>query len=127
VAQNKLVIINLRAADGAQQVGEWHALAYSGAERALRALKVLGLVWGAALLILPIPIAHLSVPLLAVAGPVGALWRYRTREAAQRVIGPCPACKAALTVPLETADSLPKWIYCPACSRPLELTAQTTH
>ena len=61
--------------------------------RLARALGVLALCWGAALVAVFIPVAHfVLVPGLAIAGVVWAILRMRQREQILRIRGTCPRC-----------------------------------
>ncbi len=96
-------------------------------ERLARAGKVLALCWGLAVAAVFIPIVHFFlVPLFLIAGPVMAFQKYRVTELALKADGLCPECQAQVSIVLEPADRLPKWSYCPACNKPVQLVYHTT-
>ncbi len=95
---------------------------FSPGERTAQALKILGLCWLLAGITLFIPIAHFFlVPLFLVAGPIMAFNKYRVESAADSATGDCPECREFVSISLDSADKLPKWTYCPKCSKPLHL------
>lgn len=95
-------------------------------ERLARAGKLLALCWGLAVIAVFIPIAHFFlVPLFLIAGPVMAYLKYRVTELAEKAEGVCPECQASVSIALEPADRLPKWTYCPACNKPVQLVYHT--
>ena len=60
---------------------------YSPRERLLRALKILGIFWGLALLSVPILVAHfVLVPGFFLLGPVMAYRRYRVTATSESLV-----------------------------------------
>lgn len=72
-------------------------------QRLKRALSILGYVWFAALLTVMVPVLHLAlVPSLLLAGPVAAVFVFRTRvrlDPGVRVV--CPRCASVFSVESE--------------------------
>lgn len=107
---------------GATRAGTLRVRVFSNRERALRALKMLGIMWGVALATVFIPIAHfVLVPGFFIAGPVAAVLRYRVVESMEAAAGECPTCGRAMTVPLDPAARLPLWTYCEPSNDPIRL------
>lgn len=105
---------------GAIRHGELRVRKFSGRERWLRALGMLGALWGLAVVAVFIPIAHfVLVPGLLLAGPVLAVLRYRAGEVVEGACGECPTCGRAITVVLDPAARLPLWTYCPPSNDPI--------
>lgn len=62
-------------------------------EKARRALKAFGLMWGLAILSVAIPIAHfVLVPVFFLAGPIAALIIFSRESAILGGVGTCPDC-----------------------------------
>jgi hypothetical protein len=91
-------------------------LPLSAGRRLARALAVLAACWVAAALAVFIPVAHfLLVPALALAGPIGAVIRFRERQRVLRVHGTCPRCgREQDFVPGASMGRQPT-VDCPAC------------
>lgn len=114
--------ILIKANDGSTCAGELHVTVYDKRDRMIRAAKMLALYWGLALLSVPVMVAHwVLVPGFFLAGPVMAWLRYRVLERKNKVTGQCPVNKNTVTIPLQPADRLPLWTYCPVCEAPLQL------
>ena len=91
--------------------------------RVSRALRVLGGLWGAALLAVFIPIAHfVLVPTLVVLGAVLGALRLRQDRVIVRVVGPCPRCGRADEFPLDTRRVTSQRLTCPGCHSNVDLT-----
>src|SRR3990172_5677542 len=96
--------------------GMLHVIVYSRRDRLLRAAKVLALYWVLAAVTVFIPIAHfVLVPGFFLAGPLLAYLRYKVTARNERAAGRCPVCGNDITLPLEPAEQLPLWKYCPRC------------
>lgn len=121
-AETRPILIGNNA--GKVRAGTLHFLRFSDKERALRALRILGIMWALALLTAFIPIAHfVLVPGFLVAGPVMAVMRYRVTEDMNAATGECPTCGQAITVQLDPSAHLPVWTYCPGSNDPILLQA----
>jgi hypothetical protein len=94
--------------------------------RLARALGVLALCWGGALVAVFIPVAHfVLVPGLAIAGVVWAVLRMRERERLLRVHGTCPRCgRVEDFVPAGGGRSLA--VTCPGCFNSLGVSVART-
>lgn len=107
---------------GASRPGALRVRLFTRRERWLRALSILGIMWGVALVTVFIPIAHfVLVPGFLVAGPVAAVLRYRAHENTEEATGECPTCGHPMVVPLDPATRLPLWTYCTAANDPVRL------
>ena len=90
--------VRLRCLDGKETRGAVELRALSARERAVRAWKLVGLLWGLALAAVLIPIAHfILVPGLFLAGCIAGPRAYRTQEVLVAGNGACPHCGAALS------------------------------
>ncbi|MFC1748079.1 hypothetical protein ACFL2V_04665 [Pseudomonadota bacterium] len=122
MAESKQEKINIRGNDSGANEGVLNVLVLSSRDRIGRAGKVLAISWVLAVITLFIPIAHFFlVPLFALGGPVMAYMKYSAEEVTEDAKGICPECNEAVTIKLDPADKLPKWTYCPACNKPLQL------
>jgi hypothetical protein len=118
VAETRTILIENDA--GESRAGTLHVQVFSDRERWLRALRMLGIMWGLAVLTVFIPIAHfVLVPGFLIAGPVMAVLRYRAGESVEGATGECPTCGQPVTVPLDPATRLPVWTYCPPSNDPI--------
>ena len=107
--------------------GTLYLTTYNPADRMNRALKALGICWLGAGISVFIVIAHwVLVPGLLIAGPIVAMKKYKQTEAKEKVATKCPRCSEQVDVPLEAADSLPKWTYCPSCNGGIRVDAPET-
>jgi hypothetical protein len=120
VAESRPILIENDA--GASCVGMLRIRKFSDKERWQRALAMLGIMWGLAVVAVFIPIAHfVLVPGFLVAGPVTAVLRYRAGELVEGATGECPTCGQPMTLPLDPAARLPLWTYCTAANDPVRL------
>lgn len=93
-------------------------------QRLLRSLKVMGLIWGLALVSIFIPLAHfVLVPSFLIAGPIVARQIYQQEKIVLGGKGLCPKChqdfqivKGELTFPLTDV--------CGKCFENVEITPQ---
>lgn len=114
--------IRIENAENQSTIGQLHITTYSQQERTSRAVKMLMLCWGLALITLFIPLAHfVLVPGFLIAGPIVAYKRYQMAEHPSNADGDCPTCKQPSSIHLEPSDSLPMWTYCSANSDPVQL------
>jgi len=87
-----------------------------------RAFMRLGLFWLLAFVSVFLIIAHwVLVPGFFIAGPIMAVVTYKTKQAAEKCTGQCPSCNEDISVKMDPKDTLPKWTYCPSCSKPLHI------
>ncbi len=122
MAETKLEPISIKANNGQANNGELSVQVLTSGERMGRAVKILAICWLLAVITAFIPIAHFFlVPLFALAGPVMAFMKYRAENITENAKGICPECSESVTIELDAADQLPKWTYCPACNKPLQL------
>ena len=84
---------------GKESKGEVFVQAFPPRERLFRALKFLGLGWGAAVVAVFIPLLHfVLVPLFLILGPVAAVWAYGQASVVLGGLGLCPNCGASLPI-----------------------------
>jgi len=122
MAENKQEKIGIKGNDTAINAGLLNSQVLSASGRIARAGKVLAVCWLLAIITLFIPIAHFFlVPLFVIGGLVMAYMKYRAAEITENATGICPECNDNVTISLDPADKLPKWTYCPACNKPLQL------
>lgn len=121
MVQKREQVIQLVAA-GVTLPGSLHLLEYSGQERVKRAAIAWLVCWLLAVVSLPIVFAHwVLVPGFFFAGPFAAYRYYHTLAVPQAITGRCPQCQHDITLPVEAADKLPMWRYCPQCNQSLQL------
>ena len=126
MAEKRRESISIKSNDGAANSGELTISVLTQGERLARAGKVLAICWVLAIITAFIPVAHfVLVPLFGLAGPVAAFMKYAAEEVTENAVGICPECSKEVTIELDPADKLPKWTYCPACSKPLQLVYHT--
>lgn len=108
------VSVKILGDDGKETRGQVYVRTFPPRERIFRALKFLGLGWGAAVVAVFIPILHfILVPLFLIAGPAIAFWAYGQTSVVLGGQGTCPHCGASL--PLER--SADRWPLDDLCSR----------
>lgn len=91
-------------------------------QRRQRAVAVWALLWALALVSALIPLVHFFlVPILLVAGPLAAWWRYRVTQVVATATGECPLCRQSMTLTLDSRTELPHWDVCPVCGGHLQL------
>lgn len=122
MSTTKYRAIRIENADNHSTMGQLHITTYTQQERTSRAIKMLVLMWGLALVTLFIPLAHfVLVPGFLIAGPLIAYRRYQTTEHPSNVDGECPTCKQPSSIHLEPNDKLPMWTYCSVNNDPIQL------
>ena len=90
-------------------------------ERTLRALKGLGLAWGAAAVAVFIPLLHfVLVPVLLIAGPILAVTLVGQKEIILGGNGICPDCKLAFHI-ARMAATWPASDICNHCHSRLKI------
>ena len=95
---------------------------WSPRQRLIRALKGLGMCWGAALLAVLLPVLHwVLVPSLLIGGPLFAFMRYHERMTIVAARGPCPACGVELSCALGQASRRSMMVRCDHCGRGITL------
>ncbi len=114
--------IRIENADNQSNIGQLNITTYSPQERTSRAIKILALLWGLAIVTVFIPLAHfVLVPGFLIAGPIIAYKRYQMAEHPSSANGECPTCKQPSSIHLEPSDTLPMWTYCSANNDPVQL------
>jgi hypothetical protein len=88
---------------------------FDAAARRRRALRAALPLVGLALLVLPVPGLHLSVPLLLGAAFVLARRRLRESELIRELTGECPCSPEAQSYAVPDRIALPLTVRCPAC------------
>lgn len=90
--------------------------------RAKRALEAVGLCWGAAVLAVFIPVAHLIlVPGLIFAGVLLGISRFRSETVVTSARGTCPDCGAEQDLDVSGRWRVPQSVTCRRCQRGLVL------
>lgn len=118
--------LEIRDGSGNVRPGVLHIALFDQAARNLRALKMLGLLWGLAIVSIFIIILHwVLVPGLLIAGPIMAVRKRKVASEVESADGTCPACSEEITLQMETDDTIPKSTYCPKCNNPLQLLPGT--
>lgn len=91
------------------------------AERTKRALKILGALWGSALLTIFIPIVHFIVPpLLILAGCFFSVTTFMEKSEIIQGEFTCPNCKKVNRLD-QQSEEYPKTVRCEGCSFTLNL------
>ena len=117
--------ILIKGGSSAPRSGVLYLTAFNQRERTMRAIKVLAIAWGGALVALFIPLAHfVLVPAFLIAGPVMAYLRYRVTETAENVRGACPVCEKEVTIAVGGNERPPVWTYCPECQAPINISGK---
>lgn len=120
-------VLEIRDGNGNAQPGVLHVALFDQAARNLRALKILGLLWGLAIVSIFIIILHwVLVPGFLIAGPIMAIRKRKVAIEIEKAGGICPACSEEITLQMEADDTLPKSTYCPKCNHPLQLLPSIT-
>lgn len=89
-------------------------------ERLLRAVSVVFISWGVALITVLVPIAHfILVPFFFILGPVLGWLRFRQEILTVGVKTCCPGCHQMAVISMEGVTKLPAHVYCPLCDKPL--------
>lgn len=126
MAENRQEKIDITTNESGSNEGVLNISVLSGGDRFTQASKALVICWVLAVITAFIPIAHFFlVPLFVIAGPVMAYMKYGAAEITEDAVGICPECNENVTIKLDPADKLPKWTYCPACNKPLQLVYHT--
>lgn len=117
-------VITLRAEDGTTSRASAEVYRYSPGYRTLKAAAWIGggIVGGGLCII--IPVLHLittwALPLLGI---VFGLRASRTHLEILQISGPCPACRASISMPGGGTGERPLVAPCPECEAPLTLLA----
>jgi len=108
---------------GALTAGSATVREFDRDERWRRALTALGKWWGAAVLCVFIPVAHLIlVPGFLIYGAWESWARVQTAELVMDARGQCPDCGEVQQLELAPRWQAPQAVTCPACHRGLTLT-----
>ena len=122
MAESEARPILITDSNGGRAEGTLYVKRFSGRDRVMRALGMLGLMWLLGVISIAIPIAHfVLVPAFLIAGPIAALLRYRATEQFERVTGACPTCGSGVSIDLDSSDRLPLWTYCPPSDDPIHV------
>lgn len=114
--------IQIKSEAGTHGAGILHVTHYEKNERVKRAMTVLGLCWLGAAASIPVVIAHwVLVPGFLIAGPVMAYKRLNQDWVNKQATGTCPHCEQDIKIDTEANETLPKWTYCPACNKAIQL------
>lgn len=114
--------ITLHSEESPHGEGVLHVTHYDKNERIKRALGMLGLCWLGAAISIPVVIAHwVLVPGFFIAGPILAFKRLKQDSVTEQATGRCPFENQEVTLKMEANEALPKWTYCPACNKSIQL------
>jgi hypothetical protein len=96
--------------------------------RLARGLAMLAICWGAAIVAVFIPVAHLIlVPGLAVAGLVAAVLRAREDQQILRIHGACPRCGREEDFVPDGSLRRSLAVTCPGCFNRLSVKVEESH
>ncbi len=110
------------SSDGREGAGKFLFHTWTHTARISRAIAVLLMIWGGMIVSVFIPGLHLIlVPLLFVAGLVGAVLIYRQKQMLLKGEAPCPACGGENSL-AKQAIRFPKQIQCVKCGVNLSIT-----
>lgn len=122
MAQTAESAVLLQSNDGSKDSAVLYKLLFDKKDRFIRALKLVGIFWGLAICMIPIPVVHLTIlPAFIVAGPIAAVFRFRALEANEHVLGTCPVCNKDIKIAVEANEQPPMHKYCPACDKPIQV------
>ena len=103
--------------DGKESPGEVFVESWSPRVRLLRALKFLGICWGAMVVAVFVPILHfILVPALFIAGPIVAAVIYQQPSVVLGGFGACPYCGQEMQI-VRSRDRWPLDDLCDHCRR----------
>jgi hypothetical protein len=103
--------------DGKESSGEVFIESWSPRVRLIRALKFLGICWGAMVIAVFIPILHfILVPAFFVAGPIVAAIIYQQTSVVLGGFGICPYCGEEMSI-VRSRDRWPLDDLCDHCRR----------
>lgn len=109
--------VRIFSSDNKESTGTVHVQEYNPTERLMRALKLLGMFWGAAIVSICIPLAHfVLVPLFFIGGIVAFLFTYSLKNIVTGGTGTCPACQSDLTI-VRMENNWPLTDVCTQCKR----------
>ncbi len=122
MAEKEERIVQIKCDEQPHGEGILHVTRYDKKERSKRALTMLGLCWLAAAGSIPIIIAHwVLVPGFLIAGPVLAYIRMNQAIVKEGISGKCPVQDQDIKIDMDPSENLPKWTYCPACKKSIQL------
>lgn len=114
MSHTEQIKVSLSAA-GKDGSAELALASYSPAERRARALKALAGCWLGAIVAIAIPVLHfILVPLLLLAGPLGAYLLYRQAALLPGAAIRCPSCGAQASI-TKSAPNWPLFVHCAGC------------
>ena len=119
-AQGTLTPVKI-SANGQEADGNVFIQSFSSKERWMRGLKLLGMLWGMALVSIVIPLAHfVLVPGFLIAGIVTALWISSKESIILGGNGTCPSCQKPLPI-VRMNDQWPLNDLCTSCRREVKI------
>ena len=122
MAEKEERIVQIKSEEEPHGEGVLHITHYKKSERIKRAAAVLGLCWLGAAGSIPIVIAHwVLVPGFLIAGPVFGYIRLNQATVKEHILGRCPVNDKDIKIDMEPSEELPKWTYCPACNKAIQL------
>lgn len=105
-----------REPQGTATTGSFRIQVWDAPARTRRALKALAICWGVGLFGVLIPLIHfVLVPVMALAGPVLAAFRWRQESAGVGGAGICPHCAKGLPIARSPVVKFPFLDLCAAC------------
>jgi hypothetical protein len=105
-------------------IGDAEIKEYAPRERMTRALKKLGMFWGAAVVSVLIPVFHfVLVPGFLILGPIMARLQYKQELEIKDAKFPCPDCKKEVEFK-KVSGNWPLRQICPHCSSQLYLNKE---
>jgi hypothetical protein len=117
--------ISITSHSGDPTSGEVIVEEYTPGQRRRRALKILAVWWGLAILFIPVPPIHfVVVPLFLVCGPIFATFARRQYSKIISGSAICPLCKKSF----EVVKNTPRWPMddvCTNCHQHVEITAKS--
>jgi hypothetical protein len=115
------VEVLLVSSNDRQSTGRVQVLSWSPPERTRRALKTLGICWGAAIISIMFPVVHfVLVPGFFLGGPIAAFFIWAQES---KILGgdcACPSCSSRLQV----TKARPRWPIsdvCPKCHEAIRI------
>jgi hypothetical protein len=122
MAEKEERIVQIKSDEEPHGEGVLHITHYKKSECVKRAATMLGLCWLGAVGSIPIVIAHwVLVPGFLIAGLVLGYIRLNQATVKERILGKCPVIDKDIKIDMEPGEDLPKWTYCPACNKSIQL------
>jgi len=122
MAEKEERTVQIKCEDTPHGDGVLHITHYEKNECIKRGAKLLGLCWLGATASLPIIGAHwVLVPGFLIAGPVLGYKRMKQVSVKEHILGKCPIKDEDIKIDMEPNENLPKYTYCPACKKSIQL------